>query len=249
MTETVPEYVYGIVDARAAAPSGPGIAGAPLRVIAGDGVAALVSALPQGNQLRLGRDELLTHSRVLSEALANGTVLPMRFGIVLDGSEEVHRHLLDRRADELREELGRFDGKVELSLRVVYQEEPLMRAVVRDNPEIARLGKSLRGRPDDATYFGRVQLGELVADGIARKQEQDAAAILAVLAPIASAVQVGEPAHERAVLSASFLVERDQLPAFDAALESLASEQSEQMRFKLTGPLPPHSFVEITGER
>ena len=34
---------------------------------------------------------------------------------------------------------------------------------------------------------------------------------------------------------------------FDQVLEQIAAEQAERMRFKYTGPLPPHSFVELSG--
>jgi hypothetical protein len=49
------------------------------------------------------------------------------------------------------------------------------------------------------------------------------------------------------VLSASFLVDREQLNQFDEALEEVAAGQAGRIRFKLTGPLPPHSFVELAG--
>jgi hypothetical protein len=49
------------------------------------------------------------------------------------------------------------------------------------------------------------------------------------------------------VITASFLIERARLATFDETLDRLAAEQAERMRFKYTGPLPPHSFVELSG--
>jgi hypothetical protein len=45
------------------------------------------------------------------------------------------------------------------------------------------------------------------------------------------------------VVNAAFLVRRDGLERFDAAVESVSAERAERMHFKLTGPLPPFSFV------
>ena len=161
------EYVYGIVEESADAPSAPGIAGADLRVISEDGVGALVSSLPD-RRLEMGRDEILTHSRVLSEALSKGTVLPMRFGIILDGPDAVRAQVLSQHARQLRSQLKRFDGKVELTVRAIYEEETLMREILQEHGQIARLRAALRGKPADATYFARIQLGELVSEAVAR---------------------------------------------------------------------------------
>ena len=62
------------------------------------------------------------------------------------------------------------------------------------------------------------------------------------------AVELAEPPHERAVFSGSFLVARNRVREFDDALERIAMEQAERIRFKLTGPLPPHTFVQRVEE-
>jgi Gas vesicle synthesis protein GvpL/GvpF len=244
---TSAKYVYGIVPEAIDPPAGPGIGGAPLQLIAGEGAAALVSDLPEA-ELRVGREELTVHSRVLEEALARGTVLPMRFGVVMAGESAVKRHVLDAHRDELRSQLADLEGKVELNVRAMYEEENLMREVVREDQDVARLRAALRGAPEDSTYYGRIQLGELVAGAVERKRERDASDILAALAPLALAVEVAEPAHERIALSASFLVERERMEEFDAAVDRVGAGQTNRMRFKYTGPLPPHSFVELVAE-
>src|SRR5579862_6209603 len=133
----MPEYVYGIVEATAAAPTANGVTGAPVRVIGGDRAAVLVSDLPSG-ELRLSREDMMAHARVLEGALAEGTVLPMRFGIVMD-PDEVQARLLQAHGDDLRAQLERLAGKVEMSVRVLYEQEPLMRELVNSDRRIAAL--------------------------------------------------------------------------------------------------------------
>ncbi len=240
----MPEYVYGIVERKAPAPSGKGIGGSPLRLITDDGAAALVSELEQ-RELALGREELMAHARVLEDVVSSGTVLPMRFGIVMEGEDEVRQRLLRGHADELRIQLERFADKVEVSIRASYDEQRLMREVVAETPEVRRLRESVKGKPDDATYYERIRLGELVSKALERKREADSARILEALWPFASDVQVAPPAHERVALSAAFLVERKRLQEFDQAVEGFAGGQAGRLLFKYTGPLPPHSFVEL----
>ena len=46
-------------------------------------------------------------------------------------------------------------------------------------------------------------------------------------------------------VNASFLVEAVSLERFDQAVNELGEQQAGRIRFKYTGPLPPHSFVEL----
>lgn len=242
----MPLYVYGIVEAKAAAPRGRGIARAPVRVVRGEDAAALVSEI-SGDHVRLGREEVLVHARVLERALPRGPVLPMRFGVVMSDAEEVRSRLLDEHGPELRAQLTEMTGKVEIRIRGMYEEESLLREVVREHPEIASLREAVKGRSDDATYYGRIRLGELVAGAVERRREHDAQAIVAALASAALAVEVGEASHERVAVQASFLVDRGRLREFDAILEEIAGDYGGRIRFKYVGPLPPHSFVELAG--
>jgi hypothetical protein len=242
----VAEYVYGIVSEAAQPPSEPGIAGAELRLIKGGSCAALVSDVAEP-ELRFGRAEAIAHARVLEAALAGGTVLPMRFGVIMNDPEEVRNRLLADHEPDLRAQLDSFAGKVEVSIRALYEEQPLMRQIVSEEPEIARLRASLQGKPEAATYYERIRLGELIAQAVERRREADTQEIVGALADLAVTVSIGEPAHERVVFNASFLVESDRMSAFDQRLDQIAADRAERMRFKYTGPLPPHSFVELTG--
>ncbi len=240
------KYVYGVVDAAARVPSRGGIDDAPLALVGSGPVAALVSDVP--GELRMGRDAMTAHARVLEETHALGTVLPMRFGVVMRDGEAVRSDLLDVHCEELTRQLAEFAGKVELKLRAMYEEETLMREVVRDDRDVADLRAGLRGRSEDATYYARIRLGELIAKAIERKRAVDAEQILASLSPLALAVDVAEPSHERVALGASFLVQEAALEQFDGAVDRIGEKQAGRMRLRYTGPLPPHSFVRLSME-
>lgn len=242
----MPHYVYGIVGAGTKPPAGRGIASARVKLVAGDGAAALVSDLPAG-EVRLGRDEMLAHARVLEKALARGTVLPMRLGVVMSDHDEIRQRLLDDHAADLSAQLSEFDGKVEVRIRAVYEEDSLLREVVRGDPKIAALNRSMSGQSDEATYYARIELGERVAAGVERRREHDADEIIDALAVAALAVDEGKTGHERVAVNASFLVERARLKEFNEILDAIAEAHGGRIRFKYTGPLPPHSFVQLAG--
>jgi len=240
-------YVYGVVKAKERAEQGPAIGGEPVEVVAHEGVAALVSRVP-GEELEAGREELLTHSRVLEEALRQGAVLPMKFGVVMPSDEVVRSDLLEAHHDELLRQLGELEGKVELNVKGIYDEAAVIREIVAEQPEIAQLRAAIAGKPEDATYPERIRLGELVAQALEAKRAHDEEAIVSCLSPHAIGVDVGPPVHERMAVNGSFLVAENTVEEFDAELERVATENAERIRFKETGPLPPHSFVELSVE-
>jgi Gas vesicle synthesis protein GvpL/GvpF len=241
------KYVYGIVPASAKTPSGTGIARRRLHTVRTDDAAAIVSDVPDG-EVEVGREDLMVHARVLERALQGGVVLPMRFGVVMSDERAVREQLLEGFHHDLVSQLEELEGKVELHLRAVYNEEALMREIVEANPEIARRSAALQGQSADATYFERIELGQLVAEAVERARDIDTAAILDELEPLSIAVDVGSPDHERVVASISFLIEQDRLVSFDQAVDDLGRRSEGRLQFTYTGPLPAYSFVDLPGQ-
>jgi hypothetical protein len=239
--------VYGIIPAETPLDGVPaGIGGAPVgRVVSGE-LAALVSPV-EGEELRATRRDLLSHSAVLERAIAAGPVLPLRFGIVLRDENAVAQELLEPRRDELTALLERFERLVELRVKAFYDEEAVLREIVRSDPAIARLNEATRDAPDAAAQAHRVRLGEAVARALAATRESDSRAILARLGPLAEDVVV-EDGESSLAFTASFLVDRARVEAFDAAMDELARGHEGRITFKYLGPLPPHSFVSFPGE-
>lgn len=239
----MPEYVYGIVEPGGPPPDAPGIDGAPLRLIGGEGVAAIVSAVA-GREPAFGREAMLAHARVLEVALEQGNVLPMRFGVVMEVGE-VQERLLGLHGDQLRAQIEQLAGTVELGVRVVYEQEPLLREVLAGEPQIAALRAQVHGRSQAASYYDRVRLGELVAEAVERRRAADGQELFDQLTAVSLAARASEPGHERVVLNAAFLVDRGAIADFDVALDRLAAERAGRMRVKCVGPVAPHSFVEM----
>src|SRR4051795_3454802 len=111
------KYVYGVVRATDGSWSKlKGLNGEPVSPVAVGELAALTSDVPD-EFLEAGREELLTHSRVLEQALEKGTVLPMRFGVVFPDEESVRSRLLTPYRDKLEAQLEEMDGKVEINIK------------------------------------------------------------------------------------------------------------------------------------
>ncbi|HYY03347.1 MAG TPA: GvpL/GvpF family gas vesicle protein [Gaiellaceae bacterium] len=239
---TTGAYVYGVV--RSGSLDGidaEGVSGIAVEIVEGDGVAALISDLP-AEELRVRRRDLHRHLGVIEEAFGKTTILPCRFGTVVDSRADVHDELLAPRRDELLSGLAQLDGRVQLNVKATYDEELLLAGIVATDPEIARLREATRTL-GDAGYYERLRLGERVAEAVTAHRDADAARIVDALAPEAEDVTL-EPPPPEAALKASFLVDRARLARFDTALERTAAAEQPRLRFDVIGPLPPTAFAE-----
>lgn len=235
-------YVYGVVRSGSLDAIGAkGVSGLPVEIVDGDGVAALVSGLSAG-ELRVRRRDLRRHLDVIEEAFGKTTILPCRFGTLADSRADVRSDLLDARRDELLNGLAHLDGRVQLNVKAIYDEDVLLAAIVAEDPEVARLREATRTL-GDAGYYERLRLGERVAAAVAARREQDARRIVDALSAQAEDVVLDQPPPE-AALKASFLVQRERLERFDAALEQTAAAEQPTLRFDVIGPLPPSAFAE-----
>ena len=236
-------HVYGVVPASARLD----LAEEGVRLVVHREVAALVCDLEAGelSAVRVLRE----HWRVLERACASTTVLPVRFGTVMSDDAAVVEQFLEPSHDDLAAQLEAMAGKVQLTVKGFYEEDALMASVVARSPAVARLRERVRGLPEAAAYYKRIELGQLVAAEVERSREQDGQDILARLEPFAIAARL-EPASTpdaavNAAFDLAFLVERDGIDAFGRAVAQLGEELGDRVQIRFVGPLPPYSF---TGE-
>ena len=153
--------------------------------------------------------------------------------------------LLQARHDELTQLLERFDGRVQMTLKVSYNEERVLREILESNDEIAQLREAVRGSSKEESRDARIRLGEMVNAAIEERRERDGAEILEQLKSVSLAGVPQPLENELMVLNAPLLVERKQLDAFEDAVDEVAKGKAELMRFKLLGPMPAYHFIDL----
>lgn len=246
-------YVYAVLPAGSASvPSGlVGLDGrGEVTVCEHDGLAAVVSAVDLDEfgeeQLRdnLVRPEWLEerargHQRVLAAFVDAPALLPLRFGAIFHGGEQV-RAMLAENAETFARTLERLRGTREWAVKGFVDHEVLM--------------SDLAG-PDDATdeprgeghaYFARKQReadAQERAHAAVEELAREVHETLATYAAQASLLAVRGDARPLA-LNAAYLVEREKETAFLRVVERVAQEREARgLRVEVTGPWPPYSFA------
>jgi hypothetical protein len=242
-----PVYVYAVVrraQREGVGGTGVGTAPAPVRVLEDGELAAVVSDVPV-TWRSARRADVSTHDRVLSDLLAERTLVPMRFGVVMRSDDEVRERLLDRHAAALTSLLDQLEGRVQMSMKAYYADEALLREVLARHPELKRRSDALAGQPLDASQPERIALGRDVAAAVEAQRAHDERTLTEPLAAVAEDVRLDAPASERQAAAIHLLVKSEQRTRLDAAVDRLAHEQSERFVLRYVGPLPPYSFSDL----
>ena len=240
-----PCYVYGVthsgLDPTAlAAVEGMGAHGPAL--LEQGRVAAVVEVLDNPSALGT-RQDLLAHYRVLDAIAAEGVVLPMRFGSVLTDAEAAQAELLEPHHDEFVASLAALEGHAQLILRARYVQDVVLGEVVAENPAIEELRARTRALSEDASYYDRIRLGELVAQAVDAKRETDRELVLEALRGHVVDWSVREASGIDTLVEVSLLVADSQQAALEEAATEVARSMADRATFELVGPMAPYDFV------
>lgn len=238
-------YVYGIVPSDVEIePDAQGVGDPPAEVstVSHGDIAALVSTVATDKPL--GRPEdLAAHSALLDGAAGEVPVLPMKFGAVLTGVDQVAEELLAPHHDEFVEALRELEGKAEYVLRGRYRQDAILSEILSENEELGRLREQLRDKPEDATRNERIALGEAITNALAAKREADSEKAAEALRELGFTVATREPTHDEDAVHVICLAENAKQSDLEDAAGRLADEWTDRVDLRLLGPLAPYDFV------
>ena len=223
-------WVYGVADAPVTVADGLG----PVEAVEAHGLHALVSRVPLAEfgdePLRAHLEDLAwvervarAHERVLEEALAQATVVPLRLCTICLTRERVV-DLLGAQAPDLHAAIGRLRGRSEWGVKVFAQRETQTPVAAEDGASYLEQRRAARDRREHASA--------------------DIARIHDTLAAVAVAAVANPPQQREAhgrdadmVLNGAYLVDDARADEFRRAAEEAGGE--------LTGPWPPYNFVAV----
>jgi len=238
-------YVYGILPADVELTSEmPGVGDPPgqVRVVQSDGLAALVSEVDVTRPLGSPED-LRVHKEILDASATELPVLPLRFGAVLASEDAVAEELLAANHDEFATAISELDGRAEYVVKGRYIEQAVLDEVLSGNKRAARLADKIRGKNPDATRDARIQLGEMINEGVSAKREEDTRVLGNAMKGHCVASVVREPTHELDAAHVAFLVDTDKEDDMERVIENLAHDWQGWIEVRLIGPMAAYDFV------
>ncbi|MGK8525405.1 GvpL/GvpF family gas vesicle protein [Nocardia asteroides] len=244
-TDQAAVYVYGIVPADVEPePHAAGVGDPPgeVSVVRHGEIAALVSTLSTDRPLGTP-DDLTAHAELLDGSAAVAPVLPLRFGAVMTDTEAVENELLGANEDEFRAALEQLEGRAQFVIRGRYVENTILRELLEENAEAARLRDAIRDKSEDATRNERIALGELINQAIEAKRAEDTHKVVSELENLEPLINQRDPTHEEDAVHIAVLVELDRQEELEETLRRLTEGWEGRVELELLGPMAAYDFV------
>ena len=177
------------------------------------------------------------HEAVVEALMTDRSVVPVRFGAILDNECAVRRIIESHYAGFLSN-LGRVRGRVELGLRVLWDDAQSGAGQGQSSPHDSPASPPENGR----AYL----LVRLEAEQRDRAQHERATAVAmklhAPLARLAAESTKQLLVTPRMLMTAAYLVNVDQVACFQQVVADLSTAYPA-LRFLCTGPWPPYNFT------
>ncbi len=241
-------YIYCIIDWDQKKPPANlgniGISESPVYTIAHKDICAVVSSIPF-KQMESNMNDIVAHQRVVEAAREIGTVLPVRFGVILKNEEGIKK-LLTGSYKDYSAKIVQVRGKDEIGIKVLLGKASLKKIEAQaqeQSDEIQKIKSEISSAQPGTSYFMKLRLQDAVKNETLRKIDQMVGEINRTLGSGAQDTKMMKNEVGEIVLNAAYLVDRNKMNEFDTKLRELRDRfESQGMTIHRSGPWAPYSF-------
>ena len=217
----------------------PGLGRAYARAVDFGNIKAVVSDA-ESCPVKVTRENVLAHERVIDRVMLVTTPLPFRFGAVVT-AEQLQSYVESNEA-RLRALFDRVRGAVEMGVKIICDKEADGRQGVETTRET---GTAIDEAAGPGLAFLLAKQREIAGERELKDRAEEIARWLdrGVAGLVRESVVSARPAGRIAV-SAAFLVERGRLVEYRGRVSQLGRERND-LRFLTSGAWPPYSFTHL----
>jgi hypothetical protein len=191
------------------------------------------------------RKNVRAHTVVQDELLMSYTLLPMGFGMIANGKDDMLK-LLEKNYQGLMDELKRLGGKVEVGLKVFWDQEAMVKELQGGSQELTKLKARINDAPSPIEAQRLLAEAGMLIERIALDwKAKYADRVYTILKELSIDARLNNPLGVKNILNASFLIERARESDFKKEVFRLDSQYQGKVNFKYVGPLAPYSFVNL----
>ena len=242
------KYIYGVVQGdQKALFKIPGLGGSPVYASAQDGLACFLSDYSGREFGAFSKEELVRslfiHQAVVEKIMQEHTVLPLKFGTLMAGEEEV-LSFLSQGHHLLVGALARLHNMVEVEVAATWDANQVLRELAGQE-DIARARTAMSTMPPGKALQHQIRFGQMLKDAMDRRRDSYQEQMLAFLKPLALEVQDNVLVSDQMVMNVAFLLNKARQQEFDERVSHLNDLFLDRINFRIIGPLPPYSFATV----
>jgi Gas vesicle synthesis protein GvpL/GvpF/DnaJ domain len=248
-------YIYGIIKTSGTQEFGNigiGDEATQVQTIEFKDVAAVASRCPFTIYDSLAKEkivkDLVTHQFVLERVMEHFTVIPVKFGTMVETEDEAIK-FLGEGYSLLSNELYKGEEKIELDVVASWELPKILPTVYRYNDQIHIKQREIVRLGNKASREEKVALGKLIEQALLTTKADYHQMILQTFNDITIDTRLHDLADEQMIFNGAFLLEKKHEDTFYQMLNNLDQKLENTVNFRVVGPLPPYSFSTVVLEK
>jgi len=236
-------YALCATDGEPARIKAKGLESASVYAIDHEGLRAIVSDT-LSPRVRPERRNISAHQTILHTLMEDGTVLPMRFGVIARNAEAV-RKLLAVNRKSIKEHIEKLDGRVEMGLRVSWDTSNIYEYFVATHPVLRESRDEIYQNSANVKRDEKVELGRLYEALRAADRKECTEKVKEILIEYCEDIIENPVKREKDIMNLACLVERSHMDDFTKGIFQASKFFDNVYLFDYTGPWAPHNFVTL----
>ena len=208
-------------------------------------IAAVVSSSPSTQFDSLPKETLLLHlaayQAVIESVMRRHHIIPMKFGTVATGKEEVNR-ILKRGYNRIKLGAMAMENKMELDVVAMWSDINSVLRKIGEEAEIKRLKAEAESKSSEQRMEAGINLGRMVKASLDERRKRGASGILKALGNKSENHFIHDVMDDSMIMNAAFLIDKDNKKGFESEIDDLDEKYQGELSFRIVGPLPPYSF-------
>jgi Gas vesicle synthesis protein GvpL/GvpF len=191
------------------------------------------------------RKNLLGHEKVLEQAMHAGyrTVLPLQFGLTIDTWEKVSVQLTTPHAAKLHTLLEKLSGHREVGVKLFWDSETELQALLAEDDELRTQRDSLEGR--SLSMDEVVRIGQRIEQAMSDRKQQIIQAFQTHLNPLAVETVENDAMTEAMIYNAAYLIPWETEAEFSEQVESLDQQFEGRLKIRYNDFTAPYNFAQF----
>lgn len=222
-----------------------GISGSDLCAVSFDEITAVVSNINRAD-LIADRFNAIEYARVIENLAQQFTVLPMRYGSIMESAELINK-MLERNYHKFQQNLQKVENKYEFGLKIFCDSEKLKSELrIKSEADTQTPKKSVTGIKNSVykDYVDKKLKEHRLEELMITYVDSVITKITGYLDGLNTINKFKKMASDTNIIDAVFLLDKERKDALIHVTEDFKN-QYPGLNFVLTGPWPPYNFVEI----
>jgi len=180
---------------------------------------------------------LVAYQQTNIDIFHHSTILPLRFGTMVDQKEAVEDFLASSYI-HIKWALDRLKGKAEFAVQLSWDLNMVLGEISQDEQWLSKVKASI-------DLADKVEMGRLLFQAADTKKKEIVASAHRKLSAVSLDSSDGKCTDESMIMNRSYMIERSAEESFDEAMAELGKENESYLSFKYVGPIPPYSFAPL----